>query len=290
MSRSSRAGWPGDLAARFARNWRITFDWRKGRPQAPAPRLSLVVIFLLLAAIDVALAAWLLDGRAAAFVAAQSEGVFTFFNTLTRYGKSDWILIPAAVLIVLGFVGDWRRCAQREAAAWAEILAFAAAIVLVVAASGLLTDLFKVLVGRMRPLHAEHVLDFAPLAFGGYRNYSFPSGHATVMGAMGFVFAIGPRWLRAPALVATLAIAVSRVMVNAHYPSDVVAGLIVGAMVAFLIVRALAYAGYGFRRDPTSGVLSWRFDVLRALFRRGRTGAIVRLTTALAAALRAGSS
>ena len=71
---------------------------------------------------------------------------------------------------------------------------------------------------------------------------SFPSDHATLAGAaIVGLFLVGRGWGVA-ALAAGLLLAVDRVYVGAHYPLDVVAGLIVGGVVAgvgWLLVRRL---------------------------------------------------
>lgn len=73
-----------------------------------------------------------------------------------------------------------------------------------------------------------------------YRGDSFPSGHATYMGALatgvflqnkklGFIFIIG-----------ALLVAIARVLAGVHWPVDIVVGLIFGAgvsIVAWLIFR-----------------------------------------------------
>jgi len=70
-------------------------------------------------------------------------------------------------------------------------------------------------------------------------DWSFPSNHSTIAAAaaVGLLLA----WRRSRPWVITMAVAIafSRVFVGAHYPHDVLAGLFVGAVVAWLLVRAL---------------------------------------------------
>ncbi|HEV7978890.1 phosphatase PAP2 family protein [Amycolatopsis sp.] len=70
-------------------------------------------------------------------------------------------------------------------------------------------------------------------------DWSFPSNHSTIAAAaaVGLLLA----WRRSRPWVITMAVAMafSRVFVGAHYPHDVLAGLFVGAVVAWLLVRAL---------------------------------------------------
>ena len=93
----------------------------------------------------------------------------------------------------------------------------------------LIATLVKLLVARPRP-PVEHLQAVT--------SWSFPSGHATQAGAFWFslVFAMpaagtSPKLTRVAAGVAlliVLAVAASRVYLGVHYPSDVVAGLLLG--------------------------------------------------------------
>ncbi|KFG74945.1 phosphatase PAP2 family protein [Streptomyces mutabilis] len=68
-------------------------------------------------------------------------------------------------------------------------------------------------------------------------DWSFPSNHATIAGASAVTLALVRRalaWLTAPL---ALLMALSRVFVGVHYPHDVVAGLLFGALVAAVAVR-----------------------------------------------------
>lgn len=66
---------------------------------------------------------------------------------------------------------------------------------------------------------------------------SFPSDHATLsFAAATLLFSFHPR-LGIAAYILAAAIAVSRVLVGVHYPSDVLAGALLGAMSTLSIVR-----------------------------------------------------
>ena len=97
------------------------------------------------------------------------------------------------------------------------------------ALSGLTADTLKPLFGRARPV----VLD--RMGFYGFHPFTFdaqwasmPSGHATTAFTLFGILAILLPRGRLLWLFAALAITVSRVMVNAHYLSDVLAGAVVG--------------------------------------------------------------
>ena len=68
---------------------------------------------------------------------------------------------------------------------------------------------------------------------------SFPSDHTSVSFAIAFAVVALDATAGAVLLVAAILIAVGRLFVGAHYPSDVLAGLAVGAAAAFVVVRLL---------------------------------------------------
>ncbi len=96
----------------------------------------------------------------------------------------------------------------------------------------LVTNLIlKNLVVRVRPYDAIVGLQalIAPL-----RDSSFPSGHATCSIAAGFVMLRGtPRYLGIPAFVLAVLICLSRLYLGVHYPTDVLAGALIGLFAAF---------------------------------------------------------
>lgn len=74
---------------------------------------------------------------------------------------------------------------------------------------------------------------------------SFPSGHtcAAFAAAMVWVLALPARWMRVLAAVLAVCMGLSRLYVGVHYPTDVLAGALVGsgcAWAAWKIGRALA--------------------------------------------------
>lgn len=93
----------------------------------------------------------------------------------------------------------------------------------------------KPIVGRVRP-HQSSIVLARTVEAAAPTSYSFPSGHAAtaVAGALA-----GARLVPAatPALwgLATL-IALSRIYVGVHYPSDVLAGALMGALCAYLVL------------------------------------------------------
>lgn len=97
----------------------------------------------------------------------------------------------------------------------------------------LLNDiLIKPLVARVRPYDMIPALEIlvAPLS-----SFSFPSGHtnASFAGAYALTAAFGKKG--AFAYIPALLIAFSRCYVGVHYPTDVLAGALVGTLAAFFV-------------------------------------------------------
>ncbi len=106
-----------------------------------------------------------------------------------------------------------------------------ATVVLAVVTADLAADAGKALVPRHRPF--EHQIGPSE------RTHSFPSGHAaTSFAAATVLSAYVPRGRVAFYTLATL-IAVSRLYNGVHYPTDVIAGAVLGAAIALLLLGAI---------------------------------------------------
>ena len=67
----------------------------------------------------------------------------------------------------------------------------------------------------------------------------FPSDHAAALAAIAVALLFFVRWLGAVTAVWALLVGVARVYVGEHYPADVVAGYLLGALAAAAVVLAL---------------------------------------------------
>jgi undecaprenyl-diphosphatase len=110
-----------------------------------------------------------------------------------------------------------------------------------VASSGIIVNIAKYVIGRARPKHFESTGGFSFDFWSGDADWaSFPSGHATTAMALGLSLALLFPRLRWVFLSLGFWIAVSRLFTRAHYPSDVLGGVVVGGLAAWLLARALA--------------------------------------------------
>jgi membrane-associated phospholipid phosphatase len=178
--------------------------------------------------------------------------VVTFFKYVTRFGKSDWILIGTGLFMILMLILDAqtlraRLRARRAVRTFAAFYVFAS-----VACCGIIANLAKYAIGRARPryfsVEGTTSFDF----FSGDASWaSFPSGHATTAMALGMSLALLFPRLRWVFLCLGLWIAASRLFILQHYPSDMFAGCLLGGGGAWLIARAFAQRRliFGFDRD-----------------------------------------
>jgi undecaprenyl-diphosphatase len=105
--------------------------------------------------------------------------------------------------------------------------------VLTLAFLGTIFETAKVIINRTRPyVSHEAVMPFPPDWF---TDPSFPSGHAAL--AMGIAYLLSQRFERFSVWFYTLAcvIALSRIYLGMHYPSEVLVGAILGWMIPFLL-------------------------------------------------------
>ncbi len=163
------------------------------------------------------------------------------FEEITNFGLSGWFLIPFgfAVLVLAAAISPALPHVSR--AVLASLAARFGFLFLAIAAPGLFVTIVKRLIGRARPYVGTFDDPFAYVPFVWRPEYaSMPSGHATTAASAAIaIVAIWPRargvmWLYA------LIIMLSRVIVLAHHPSDVIAGGLVGVIGALLVRRWFA--------------------------------------------------
>jgi len=192
----------------------------------------------------VALSMLFLDSPAHEFAAGLPLWLVDVAYEITDFGRSTWILVPVGTLIVLIAFLASPTLDYMSRAVLAMAFARFGYVFVAVGLPGLVSTVAKRWIGRVRP---SAVGPFAYEPFSWRPEYaSFPSGHATTAFAALVAFgAIFPR-IRRVLWVYALFIAASRVLVCAHYPSDVVAGAAFGAFGALLVRDWFAARRLGF--------------------------------------------
>jgi undecaprenyl-diphosphatase len=266
------------LAAR-----RFGGTWHTGVPSSAWRSFSRSWPFWLVGTVLLLFAAFLLDEPSVEWARGLPRAVESFFDFVTDFGKSAWLLYPTGIFAIVLLLVDWRNVQRRIAAAWTELGILAGFAFISIATSGIIANIIKQFIGRVRPSRFDHYGAYGidPFSFS-YAYESFPSGHATTAGALAIIVAvIVPKW-RYWAIAAGALIAISRVVVGAHYPSDIVAGFMLGTGFTWFYALALAAAGIGFAVTPT-GTIKARAVAIRGVF--GRPGGLLRALRGLGAAL-----
>jgi membrane-associated phospholipid phosphatase len=230
----------------------------RARLLPPARRLALGV---LAAVICIAAAMGLLDGRGLAFSKTLPLIVVDAFNEITDFGQSGWFLVPLGALIVIAAIAATPAAGRIGNLVVTSLVVRLEFLFLAIALPGLAVTIVKRLIGRVRP---SELGPFSYVPWSWRPDYaSLPSGHGTT--AVAAAIAIGALWpkARVPMWAFAVIIAVSRVVIQAHFASDVVAAAFVGAFGAILVRNWFAARRLGFAvaRDGTVQALpgpSWR--------------------------------
>jgi len=234
------------VTSRLSRGVRVSASADGTLPRAPSFYVATVF-----ACIVILLVMLLLDSDLALWAKSAPRGVRQFFLAITDLGTSGWILVVSgvgALVLAASNIPAAPRINKVRRANWHGDLCFVFATV---AVTGILASLIKNTIGRARPRHMEtygpYEFDFAAFTSG---FASFPSGHSTTFGAFCaclclLVPRLTPLWI-AFGVIGGL----SRMMVGAHYASDVIAGLLFGSVLTILFARWLSRRNVLFTPHP----------------------------------------
>jgi membrane-associated phospholipid phosphatase len=155
-----------------------------------------------------------------------SYGTLSFFSVITRLGDPEFLIVVSTVVAV-GLLALRRRTL---AGAW----------IVATVSGAFLNRLLKTVFERARPLHDHGLVTET--------SWSFPSGHASgsmlVYGLLGYLIVRHtPRGWHVPVALTSVAMIVfvgsSRVLLQVHYLSDVLAGYASGAAWVALCIAGL---------------------------------------------------
>lgn len=139
---------------------------------------------------------------------------------VTTIGNGGMIWIVFALILLA-----WKKYRLTGAAAAMTLISNLVVINLIV----------KNLVDRTRPYA---MIENLTILVSKPSDSSFPSGHAGhAFGVAIVIFLMMPKKYGIPALILAALISFSRLYVGVHYPTDVLAGIVIGSLMGFLCVK-----------------------------------------------------
>ena len=127
-----------------------------------------------------------------------------------------WILLCAVFLFIPVFKKDRK-------------LGLSMAIALILSLI-MCNGIMKNLLARIRPFNADPTFENLYGIFNGIKDWSFPSGHTSASFAAALAIILWDRKKGIPAVILAALIAVSRLYLTVHYPTDVLASLLLGSL------------------------------------------------------------
>lgn len=214
------------------------------------------------------------DARVAAAAQRLPIGAVIWGSFMSNLGKSGYMFALSIMIGAGAYAGRRLRRERDRDAALMALTERAGYVFAVLCCSGLAAQLVKHLVGRARP----QLFD----SFGAYhfdvlsmKNSlaSFPSGHSTTVFAMATALGLlAPRW-RVPLFVLAAGIASARIVVQAHFLSDIVAGAVLGVVSARLVAGAFARRGWAFVPRGSGLAIKWPGILAAAVVGQGESAA-----------------
>jgi membrane-associated phospholipid phosphatase len=165
----------------------------------------------------------------------------SFFDIVMPFiTKRAWVIFLPLFL--------WCVARDRKTAVLALVLGIASLMI-----ADWTSNTLKHLFERVRPCHA---LDGVRMLVGCGKSFSMPSNHA--VNAFAFMtpfYMFRKGGIRYLFLAAALLVGFSRIYVGVHYPSDVIAGAMIGVVMAIVILRSYAVVSRRYLIKPFSTVL-----------------------------------
>ena len=248
----------------------FTFINRR-RPDTRFPVLPVAdaTLFAIGGILLIFLAYTFLDARLLAMSRTGRTGANGFFDLLTHFGQSNWLLWGSGLGMLALSLRPAFDIHWRLQPVWHRTFLTLWFIFSSVALSGLLANLFKFIFGRSRPpfIHDATVWQ-SDMFRAGYAHASFPSGHATTAGALAMALGLLFPQLRIPVFAACLLIAMTRPILGVHFPSDITAGFLLGMGFTWIWARSFARKQLLFRFDDR-GRIELRGEGSGAMHRLG---------------------
>lgn len=181
---------------------------------------------------------WISQLDQALFVMINSTLANPAFDLAMPWFRNKFLWIPLYAA-VLGFIRNNKR---------KYFIHIVVALVLTIVISDQFSSsVLKPMFERARPCHPEQINESLNLLVNCGSGFSFPSSHATNHFAIGILFGLlfvkQKRWILSVGILWAALISYAQVYVGVHFPFDVVAGALIGTLIAlfmFTIFRKFA--------------------------------------------------
>ena len=160
-----------------------------------------------------------------------------FFINVTELGDSVWYFSIVLLIAIVAFVGKFLKIISSKLFLFLRDLSIFSFVYL--SFVGIATQALKHIIGRPRPNHTDFEKGFGFNFFSTDASFhSFPSGHSSTIFAVALIMILLIPRLKIFFLFFAFVVAISRVVVGAHFTTDIIAGGLV-ALVSYKIVVSI---------------------------------------------------
>ena len=170
------------------------------------------------------------------FLYSIDKAVFLFFNDSVANPVFD---------VIMPFITEEHNHMVVYLIAWIALMVFggkkgriAGVLVLIVVGMSdyMSSSIIKPLVARQRPCDPDVLVEGARFLLGNKTSFSFPSSHAANNTAWAAFFSVKVPRMKWIFIAVAVTMAYSRVYVGVHYPSDLIAGAVLGILCAVFVL------------------------------------------------------
>jgi membrane-associated phospholipid phosphatase len=166
--------------------------------------------------------------------------IYRIFRVITDIGKADyWFVLFGIPAIGLTLYHRTTKNTAYQHYAYMSWFGVAS-----LAASGILINVLKFMIGRYRPRYyfsEEQLYGFLPFNMDFGMN-SFPSGHSqTIWAAMTVLALLFPKFPKLALFGLAASVAISRVIVGSHFISDILMGSFIGFAMTLIMYKKLKH-------------------------------------------------
>ncbi len=165
-----------------------------------------------------------------------------FFIGITELGDSFWYFLVFLLVFLITFVGKATKILSSES--YLRIRNFTIFGFFYLLLVGFVTQILKHVIGRPRPNHTNFEEGVVFNFFSTDSSFhSFPSGHSSTIISVAILLGLLIPNLRKFFIIFSIIVAISRVVVGAHYLTDIIAGGLV-AIILYKILKAFIKKRY----------------------------------------------